>query len=343
MYDHGEALVKEWFARLPQGRYIGRGEMDSNGVTDDPVPFEVTVDISTDGVRLDFSDGPPQQEGPINCPLPSTVSASRIAISMLAGGGTAPNEGHFRPIEIVTRPGTVFHPLHPAPCFLYGWIGDQSIEAIYQAVGQALPTAVPACSGGDICALVWWGTREDTGEPWTDGAPHPIGQGASVHGDGASSLMHVSEASTRCTPIEVWEAKNPWLLERVELAQDSCGAGRERGGLGLDLSFHMLEDAWLTSAVERTKNAPWGLEGGGEARPNSVEVELPDGTRTRYSKVTRLKVPKGATVHLHTGGGGGYGPPSERDPEAVRRDLRDGYLSQDYVSRHFPHAVKGEP
>jgi N-methylhydantoinase B len=59
--------------------------------------------------------------------------------------------------------------------------------------------------------------------------------------------------------------------------------------------------------------------------------------------VTRLKVPKGATVHLHTGGGGGYGPPSERDAEAVRRDLRDGYLSQNYVGRHFPHAVEGEP
>ena len=101
------------------------------------------MDISTEGVRLDFSDGPPQQEGPINCPLPSTVSASRIAISMLAGGGTAPNEGHFRPIEIVTRPGTVFHPLHPAPCFLYGWIGDQSIEAIYQAVAQAMPDGRP--------------------------------------------------------------------------------------------------------------------------------------------------------------------------------------------------------
>jgi N-methylhydantoinase B len=342
MYDHGEALVKEWFARLPQGRYIGRGEMDSNGVTDDPVPFEVTVDISPDGVRLDFSDGPPQQEGPINCPLPSTVSASRIAISMLAGGGTAPNEGHFRPIEIVTRPGTVFHPLHPAPCFLYGWIGDQSIEAIYQAVGQALPTAVPACSGGDICALVWWGTREDTGEPWTDGAPHPIGQGASAHGDGASSLMHVSEASTRCTPIEVWEAKNPWLLERVELARDSCGPGRERGGLGLDLTFRMLEDAWLTSAVERTKNAPWGLEGGGEARPNSVELELPDGTRTHYSKITRLKVPKGAVVHLHTGGGGGYGEPSERDAEAVHRDLRDEYISEAHARRHYPHAIGGD-
>jgi N-methylhydantoinase B len=155
--------------------------------------------------------------------------------------------------------------------------------------------------------------------------------------------MHVSEASTRCTPIEVWEAKNPWLLEQVELAQDSCGPGRERGGLGLDLSFRMLEDAWLTSAVERTKNAPWGLEGGGAARANSVELELPDGTRSHHSKVTRLKVPKGSLVHLHTGGGGGYGAPGERDPGAVLRDLRDGYISQEHALRHYPHAIERDP
>ena len=54
-------------------------------------------------------------------------------------------------------------------------------------------------------------------------------------------------------------------------------------------------------------------------------------------------MPKGATVHLHTGGGGGYGDPRERDPEAVRRDLRNGYISEEYVLRHFPHAVGGDP
>jgi N-methylhydantoinase B len=338
MYDHGEALVRSWFAELPRGRYVGRGEMDSDGISDDPVPFEVVVDIDASGVRLDFSNAPAQRGGPINCPLPSTVSASRIAISMLAGGGEAPNEGHFRPIEVITRPGTLFHPRHPAPCFLYGWAGDQAIEAIYRAIAQAVPTAVPACSGGDICALVWWGEREGTGEPWTDGSPHPIGQGASSRGDGASSLMHVSEASTRLTPAEVWEAKNPWLVERCELATDSCGPGRHRGGLGLDLSFRMLEDAWVTSTVERTKNAPWGLEGGGEARANAVRVELPDGTSTSYTKATRLSVPKGAAVHLYTGGGGGYGDPSERDPQAVADDITDGYVSEDASRTVYPHA-----
>jgi N-methylhydantoinase B len=342
MYDHGEAIVRDWFSRLPHGRYVGRGEMDDNGVSDDRVPFEVVVDINPGGVRLDFTGTPAQQEGPINCPLPSTVSASRIAIAMLAGGGIAPNEGHFRPIEIVTRPGTMFHPLHPAPCFLYGWAGDQTIEAIYQAIAKAVPTAVPACSGGDICALVWWGEREETGEPWADGSPHPIGHGGSAGGDGGSGLMHISEAATRLTSTEVWEAKNPWLLERVELAQDSCGPGRHRGGLGLDISFRMLEDAWLTSALERTKNRPWGLEGGGEADSNHVELELPGSPRVRYSKVTRLRVPKGAALHLHTGGGGGFGDPAERDPNAVRADLRDGYISEAHARAHYPQAFPGE-
>jgi N-methylhydantoinase B len=338
MYDHGEAVVRSWFTQIPDGRYVGRGEMDDNGVTDDPVPFEVVLDVRGSDIRIDFSNAPDVQEGPINCPLPSTVSASRIAIALLAGGGDAPNEGHFRPVEVVTRPGSLFHPLPPAPCFLYGWPGDQAIEAVYQAVAQAVPEAVPACSGGDICALVWWGTREATGEPWTDGAPHPVGQGAHAGGDGASALMHVSESATRFSPVEVWEAKNPWLVEKLELAEDSCGPGRHRGGLGLDIEFTMLEDSWLTSTVERQKNAPWGLAEGEEARPNAVTLRLPDGTTRPLGKATRVKVPKGATVELRTGGGGGYGPPSERDPEAVRSDLREGYVSEPHARRHYPHA-----
>jgi N-methylhydantoinase B len=340
MYEHGEAVVREWFSKLPDGRYVGRGEMDSNGIDDDVVPFEVALEIDGSDVRIDYTNAPPQQRGPINCPVPSTVSASRVAITMLAGGGEAPNEGHFRAIEVVTRPGTLFHPIHPAPCFLYGWAGDQSIEAIYQAVGQAMPDAVPASSGGDICALVFWGEREATGEPWTDGGPHPIGQGGHAGGDGGSSLMHVSESATRFAPIEVWEAKNPWLVERVELAPDSGGAGRNRGGLGLDMTFRMLEDTYMTATLERTKNAPWGLEGGRDGRPNALEVVLPDGTTRSYGKATRVPLPKGAVVELHTGGGGGYGEPSERDPEAVRADLREGYVTRGYVAEHHPDALE---
>lgn len=342
MYDHGEAIIRSYFEKIPDGRYIGHGEMDNNGITDDPVPFEVILEVEGSNVRLDYSNVPDAQVGPINCPLPSTVSASRIAISMLAGGSEAPNEGYFRPLEVVTRPGSMFHPLSPSPCFLYGWPALQAMEVIFDAVSKAMPTAVPACSGGDICALVWWGVREETGEPWADGSPHPVGQGAHHRGDGASSLMHHAESATRFSPTEVWEQKNPWVVEKVELAPDSCGPGKYRGGLGLDLHFRMLEDSYVTSAVERTKNAPWGLAGGLPARPNSAALRHPDGTHDFFGKATRLLVPKGATLELYNGGGGGYGLPHERDIEAVMEDLREGYITEDHARQYYPHAFVAE-
>jgi N-methylhydantoinase B len=233
----------------------------------------------------------------------------------------------------------MFHPSPPSPCFLYGWPAMQAMEAVYHAVAEAVPEAVPACSGGDIAALVWWGVREKTGEPWADGFPTPIGQGGSVHGDGASSLIHHAEAATRFSPTEVWESKNPWVVEKVELAPDSCGPGQHRGGLGVDFFFHMLEDCYVTSAVERTKTRPWGLQGGGEARPNGAVLQRPDGSRMEFGKATRLLVAKGATLELHTGGGGGYGPPADRDREAVEADLREGYITAEHARRHYPHAV----
>jgi N-methylhydantoinase B len=343
MFDHGEAVVRSYFEQIPDGRYVGHGAMDDNGLDDEQVPFEVVLEVSGSTVRLDYSDVPDAHPGPINCPLPSTVSASRIAITMLAGGGEAPNEGHFRPLEVVTRPGSMFHPLPPSPCFLYGWPAIQAMEVVYHALSRAIPEAVPACSGGDINGIVWWGVRKQTGEPWADGSPHPIGQGGSAHGDGASSLIHHAEAATRFSPVEVWEARNPWLLEKVELVPDSGGPGRHRGGLGVDMFFHLLEDSYATTVVERTKNAPWGLEGGLPGRPNGIAVRGLDGiVRPLKGKNTRLLLPKGSTLELYNGGGGGYGAPSDRDPEAVRADLREGYITEEHARRVYPHAFEQE-
>lgn len=336
MFNHGESTVRKYFERLPDGRYVGSGEMDSNGVEDDPVPFEVAVEIDGSTARIDYTQAPSQQRGPINCPLPSTVSASRVAITMLAGGGEAPNEGHMRPIEIITRPGTLFHPVSPAPCFLCGWPSIQAIEVIYGAIAKAMPRTVPACSGGDICGVNFYGVRP-SGQPWTAGSPHPVGQGGHHLGDGGT-MMHISEAATRFPPTEVWESRYPVLMEKVELAPDSCGAGMHRGGLGIDFFFHALEDMQATTTVERTRNAPWGLEGGGEARPNSALLRLPDGSTRPIRKETRLNIPRGATLEYYTGGGGGYGDPNTRDPERVYADIREGYLSEAHARKHYPQA-----
>ncbi|MEQ9042738.1 MAG: hydantoinase B/oxoprolinase family protein, partial [Alphaproteobacteria bacterium] len=130
-FDHGEASVRSYLVRITDGRYVGHGEMDDDCISDASIPFEVALEISGSDVRIDFSAAPEAREGPVNSPLPSTISASRVAITMLAGYGEAPHEGHFRPIEVVTRPGSMFDPLPPAPSFLYAWPALQAIEVIY--------------------------------------------------------------------------------------------------------------------------------------------------------------------------------------------------------------------
>jgi N-methylhydantoinase B len=335
MYDHGETLIRTWFSRLPDGIYSADSVIDWDGVVDEPVPFGLQVHIEGSTVRVDYTRAPDQRSGPINCPLPSTVAASRLAIAYLAGAGEAPNEGHFRALDVLTRPGSLFHPVSPAPCFMYGIPSDHAIELILRALAKALPDAVPAASGGDINALVWWGTREATGAPWADGAPHPVGQGATADADGANALMYMSESATRFTPAEIWEVRNPWRIERCALAVDSGGPGRHRGGLGLDLSFRMLEDCYLTSALARTRLPPWGLGGGAPGRPNGLTVEYPDGSTASYDLRTRVALPKGAIVHLRTGSGGGYGDPADRSADDVYADLADGYITTEHARQWY--------
>ena len=337
--DHGEATVRTFFEKIPDGRYVGHAVLDSDGVGNDEVPFDVVVEVDGSSVRVDYSDVPDALPGPLNCPLPGTVSSTRMALMMLAGGGEAPNDGHFRPIEVVTRPGSMFHPLTPSPCFLYGWPFLQSTEAMYHALAQATPSVAPAWSGGCILTIVWWGNREHTGEPWADASPHPVGQGASERGDGASALMHHLQSATRFSPVEVWEVRDPWIVERVELAIDSGGPGRHRGGLGLDFTFRVLEDLNVTVVIERTKTAAPGLVGGGEGRPNGATLVYEDGRRVAISKDTRVPLPKGTVVELRCGGGGGFGGPAERDVAAVQLDLDEGFISEEHARRWYPHAL----
>jgi N-methylhydantoinase B len=338
IYDHGEAMVRHWFEQLPDGEYSAESVIDGDGVIGTPIPFALTVRVHGSSVTVDYTGAPDQTVGPINSPLPSTVAVSRLAIAYLVGN-EAPNEGHFRALEVLTRPGSIFHPVRPAPSFMYGVPSDHAIELIINALAAALPDLVPAASGGDICALVWWGSREGTGEPWADGAPHPVGLGASPQGDGASTMMFHSESATRFTPAEIWEARNPWIIEQCALAQDSAGVGKFRGGLGLNLSFRVIEDCYITVAIARTKLRPWGLEGGGEGRPNELEIDYPDGRVESHSLSTRVSLPKGSVVHLRTGSGGGHGDAAEREISSVRRDLAEEYISPEHMHLHYPHAI----
>ena len=336
IYEHGEKLVRKSLQKIPDGTYSGFGQMDSNGVDEGVVKFKISIEVKGSDLILDFTDAPDQQNGPINCPLPSTVSKARVAFSMMAGNGEQPNEGFFRPLIVKTKEGTMFNPVSPAPCFLNGWPGLQVIEVIYRILSEKLPEAFPASSGGCLAAAVWWGKREKDGEPWADGAPHPVGQGGFYNGDGVTS-MHHNSAGTRISPTEIWESKNPWLINKIELAKDSCGAGEFRGGLGLDLEFEMIEETFITTVVERTKNPPWGIKDGKAGRANNVQVIKKNGDKFFMPKKSGYKLDKGDKIIFLTGGGGGYGNPEFRKIEKIENDLKQEYLSKKYVEENFKH------
>ena len=334
IYEYGEKLVRKTISKIPDGEYSGWGQMDSNGVDEGVVKFKIKINVNGSDLELDFSEAPVQQNGPINCPLPSTVSKARVAFSMMAGNGEQPNEGFFRPLVIKTKQGTMFDPVSPAPCFLNGWAGLQVIEIIYKILSEKIPNVFPASSGGCLAAAVWWGKRENNNEPWADGSPHPIGQGAFNGGDGITS-MHHNSAGTRISPTEIWESRNPWLVNKIELAKDSCGAGKYRGGLGLNLEFEMLEETYVTTVVERTNFPPWGVNNGKAARSNNVILNTKNG-KLNVPKKTGLKLNKGESIIFKTGGGGGYGNPIERSNKKILNDLKQQYISKEYVEKHYP-------
>lgn len=336
MFDHGERVVRSFLESIPDGRYVATGAIDSNGVSEDMVPFEVSVEVDGSDVLVDFSAVPPQQAGPMNTPLPTTVSCARYTMMFLVGAGAheLATEGHLRPVAVRTRPGTMFHPVAPAPIFLYGWPARQACDVIHRALAEVMPDAVPA-GNGDSCGVMWWGRHPDGGL-WGTATQLGVGQGASKAHDASAPLMHISVSGMRYTPAEVLEAQAPLIVRRFEIAQDSAGAGQHRGGFGLDVRYDVQSDAFLTTVMERSKTPPWGLFGGGEARSNLMHIRFPDGSTRDLSKITALPLPRGTIVEVRTGGGGGWGPAAGRHLEQVVNDVREGYVSEASARREYP-------
>lgn len=336
MFNHGEAIARRTIAKIPDGKYVASAKIDDNGLDDQTVHFDLEVEIEGSNVRIDYSKAPDANSGPINCPMPSTVSLSRVTVAYLAGCGEAPNEGHFRPLEVITRPGSMFHPVSPQPCYLYGWLIGPAMEAIFEALSDAAPNLVPAGGTGDLAAVINWGSRED-GSVFLYSASLPAGHGASHRGDGATVYLPAL-AFSQLASAELMEAKSPMLFRQWEYVPDSAGPGKYRGGLGWQYAYETTLDGKMISTVEQTKSPAWGHSGGGSALANRLELTYPDGRIEARGKVTDLPLPKGTQICIRSGGGGGYGKPSERDPTLVHADLRNGLITEAHAREHYPHA-----
>jgi N-methylhydantoinase B len=337
MYEYGERMMRSYVEKIPDGHYAAQGSLDNSGVGEDLICFEWRIDVNGTEVNADYTTVCPQVDGPMNCPHPTTISATYLVFAALSRSMGYLNEGYFRPITITTRPGTLYHPVPPAPCYLFGWATNPLYEGTMRAIGAANPELVTGRSGACVLTLIWWGRRAKSGKVWVAGSPLPIGNGAGVQSDGMTGI-NIGMAFGQIPPMELWEAKFPWLIERYEQAPDSQGAGEHAGGAGINIDWRVLEDCALTSTIEQTKSVPWGLLGGTGGRRNAAEIVYPDGLVETFSKITNKPIPAGSLVRVRSGGGGGYGEPRLRPVERVNRDLRDGYITTDFAKQHYPQA-----
>jgi N-methylhydantoinase B len=345
LLDYSERRMRAALSDLPQGSWAFEDFLEGDGLDPTPVAIRGRLEIGDGTFRVDFSDTDDQVGGPLNCRPPSAIACVYYVALALAGGDMRANDGLFRPVEVVTRPGSLLEATYPAAVCNANIVTTQRIvDVVLGALSQGAPDLVCAACSGTMNLFNIGGVDPRSGELFNYIETYGGGQGALPFGDGASAI-HTHMTNTRNASIEQIEVSYPIVVERYALVEDSDGAGTYRGGLGLERELRILgESTTLTLSSDRHLVGPWGLLGGEPGRPGECLLVLPDGTREKLpSKVTR-SIPSGARVISRTPGGGGRGPVIEREPSAIENDVRNGYVSAARAARVYgASAVVGAP
>jgi len=336
VYRQSEELEREAVRAIPDGAYSASGFLDNDGVTADPVPVSVRVEVEGDRMLVDLDGSAPMTRGPINAGRAQTVSACRMAFKMLVHPERPVDGGTFRTLTVRAPEGTLFAAREPAPCQWYFTPQGLLIDLIIKALAPAIPGRVAAAHYGDSMVVWFDGTDPRRGnERFFSVEANPGGWGAFATGDGQDALINSVNGPFKDLPAEVYENKYPILIREYGIRPDTGGPGRFRGGCGVFRTYQMEAPAALFLWFERSVTPAWGLFGGGGAAGPDVVIN-PGRPQERHAlKVNGLPMAPGDTVRYQTGGGGGYGPPAERDPALVRDDVLDGYVSREAAEREY--------
>jgi len=308
---HGEALVLEAFdgllayaerrtraaiAAMPDGRFRAEEALEGDGVTEDDLVIRVAVEIAGDEMRVDFTGTDPAGPGNLNCPIAVTRSAVYFVVRAVTDPDIPASAGAFAPVAVVAEPGSLVDARPPA-AVAGGNVETSSriVDAVFAALAGAIP--VPAQGQGTMNNLVIGGPGFTYYE--TLGG----GQGASPHADGPSAV-HVAMSNTLNTPIEALETAYPLRVEAYRVRRGTGGAGRHRGGDGVERRVRALVECEASVIAERRRHGPRGLEGGEDGAPGATLLNgspLPAKWRGRLAA--------GDVMAVQTPGGGGHGPP----------------------------------
>ncbi|KKB07086.1 methylhydantoinase [Devosia geojensis] len=325
----GERRARAALANLRKGVYPFEEEQDDGAI------HRITIEITDSDFIIDLRDNPPQK-GSSNSSREGIEISAQLAFKAFTDTQAPGNGGFFRPLKLLTQPGTVFHVVEPGALGYYAEVEIRVFDLILRCLAHHFPGVIPAGNFASICGTVIGGKHPDTGRHYTIVEPQLGGWGAQQGRDGNSAIFSGFHGDTFNCPAEVAEARYGLDVDELALNPESGGEGQWRGGKGISVRYRVrADDNFLSVGYTRSRVPPWGQAGGADGSPNYVEVLRLGKAAERYAFATNVPLSKGDVVHVVTGVGGGYGDPRKRTSEAVRQDIRNGYLSAESAERIY--------
>ena len=338
--DQSEARARELTRSIPDGVYEAEAFMDDDGVDiGQRVPIKVRIIIAGDEATIDLSDVSKQVRGFYNSGPTTGYACAEVAYKCITSPTDYPiNQGSFRSLKVILQPGTVVSAVRPAAMRQWMTYPMTIVDSLFKALAPAISERVIAGHHADLMTINMWGVHPKDGRFYFGNfGPLGGGWGAKKTEDGMPATVCLNDGDTHNSPMEQAETKFPVLIRQLALRENSGGAGRWRGGLGIHRVIEARAPFTVNTQIDRAHCAPWGLEGGKDALGNKVDLriggKLIDDLPNAKVYTRRLEV--GDQIHHLSGGGGGFGPPIEREPERVAFDVAEGYVSREIAEAEY--------
>ena len=351
LMEYSEARMRAEIGELPNGEYSYEDWVENDGVTPDKrYRIRCTVIVRDDEIIFDYTGSSPQARGPCNCTYGVTASATFNAMLNITDQTIPRNSGCYRPIRTIVPPGSVVNVKHPGPSVGgNSEIHERIVDVLFGCLAQAMPEQVAAASGASASNFLFGGLHPDTGQFYANYHFDGCGWGAKATSDGNHTQCPIN-GNCRNTPVEVFETRYPWLNHTYRIVEDSGGHGRQRGGCGSERVLEVLApEITVSSFMDRHETGAWGLFGGREGASGAIRIRKKGDDQWRTfsevygtvstNKFADIQVQQGDRIMIASPGGGGYGPPEERDLALVLEDLRDGFVSVEEASEVYHVAL----
>ena len=341
IFDETEQKCRNVVVQLPDGIYEAEASIDDDGlIRDEEVPIRVKITIKGSDMTIDLSGCSAERKAAINS---RTYAGARVAYKALTGPLDPVNEGSFRALKVIIPEGNIMMAKFPAPMSGWSAIVPTVVDTIVVALAKAMPDRVPAGHHGLLGgSVVFFGLHPKTKRRFIVQSIEGGGWGGRPFEDGESATVSVCQGDVRNGSIEGIELKCPVLVESRALRPDSCGAGRYRGGLGLDMKVrNLVEGKWNFERTRRSKCPPWGIAGGTAGEPGGNLLKLPGEKAFKWITGANIPVPLNSQAIVRTGGGGGWGDPLERDAALVVADAAEGLISRRAARELYGVVLRG--